>query len=204
MDSQVYLSWTDPTSGEFFEIASVLPVSIGRHPHCTITFSDLLISTYHAEITQQQGQIFLSDNNSSNGTYLNGQMCRSSQPQPLNNDDQITLGSHTLHVKLPQHGSKMAVSLYLQNDTLFLQSSGTAPLPITINQQTALLTPAPTRLNDDDVVQIGDVELTIGRSSTPGLSIRCLHCDTINEYQPEQFCKTCGRALASNGLTVRI
>jgi pSer/pThr/pTyr-binding forkhead associated (FHA) protein len=44
----------------------------GRHPRCDIFLDDITVSRHHARFTREGGQFWLSDENSLNGTYVNG------------------------------------------------------------------------------------------------------------------------------------
>ncbi len=67
-------------------------VSIGRDPSCEVVFeaSSATVSRRHAEIGAENGGHTITDNNSFNGTLVNGQ--RISAPTPLYNGDEIQLG----------------------------------------------------------------------------------------------------------------
>jgi ABC-type multidrug transport system ATPase subunit/pSer/pThr/pTyr-binding forkhead associated (FHA) protein len=77
---------------------------IGRDPNCDIVMETTLamVSRRHAQITKQNGQLTAIDNNSFNGTLVNGQ--RISAPTPLYHGDEIQLGScgPTLKLNQPQ------------------------------------------------------------------------------------------------------
>lgn len=47
------------------------PVVIGRHPDCEVQIDDGSVSRQHAKITFEQGQYYVQDLNSRNGTFLN-------------------------------------------------------------------------------------------------------------------------------------
>jgi hypothetical protein len=47
---------------------------IGRQPHCTVRIDEPYVSGEHAEITWQDGQWIVRDLDSTNGTYVNGQV----------------------------------------------------------------------------------------------------------------------------------
>ncbi|MEL7500068.1 MAG: SpoIIE family protein phosphatase [Planctomycetota bacterium] len=47
------------------------PVIIGRHPECEVQIDDGSVSRQHAKITYDQGQYYIQDLNSRNGTFLN-------------------------------------------------------------------------------------------------------------------------------------
>lgn len=65
---------------------------LGREPSCDIRFrtEDVMVSRKHAEITNQNGTFLLTDNNSFNGTLVNGQ--RIAAQTPLYHNDEIQLG----------------------------------------------------------------------------------------------------------------
>ncbi len=47
-------------------------VTAGRHPRCDIFLDDITVSRHHARITRADGEFWISDENSLNGTYVNG------------------------------------------------------------------------------------------------------------------------------------
>jgi len=65
---------------------------LGREPSCDIVFESdaVMVSRKHAEITNQNGNYLLTDNNSFNGTLVNGQ--RIAAQTPLYHNDEIQLG----------------------------------------------------------------------------------------------------------------
>ncbi len=65
---------------------------LGREPDCDIIFESdaVMVSRKHAEISNQNGNYLLTDNNSFNGTLVNGQ--RISVQTPLYHNDEIQLG----------------------------------------------------------------------------------------------------------------
>ncbi len=69
------------------------PTAIGRLENNNIVIPDPSISRHHAEISYKQGQFYLVDLNSANGTFLNG---RKIEEKRMKNSDQIGLGKVTL------------------------------------------------------------------------------------------------------------
>jgi ABC-type multidrug transport system ATPase subunit len=65
---------------------------LGRDPHCDVVFEadQIMVSRKHAEIQNKNGNFLIRDNNSFNGTLLNGQ--RISTPLPVYHNDTIQLG----------------------------------------------------------------------------------------------------------------
>ncbi|MBX3244850.1 MAG: FHA domain-containing protein [Acidobacteria bacterium] len=67
-------------------------ISIGRDPACTVVFetSAAMVSRRHADISRTEKGYVVADNNSFNGTFLNGQ--RLTEPALLTNGDKIQIG----------------------------------------------------------------------------------------------------------------
>jgi phosphoserine phosphatase RsbU/P len=80
-------------------------VILGRHPACDVVLESASVSRQHARILNVDGQCFLEDLHSRNGTFLNGQPI--SQRQPLSDGDEIGICdlSFVFHVGTPTLGS---------------------------------------------------------------------------------------------------
>jgi serine phosphatase RsbU (regulator of sigma subunit)/pSer/pThr/pTyr-binding forkhead associated (FHA) protein len=63
---------------------------LGRHPACTIQLDSNTVSRRHAQITKVNGQYFIEDLGSGNGTFVNGKQI--SAKTQLHHDDRIKLG----------------------------------------------------------------------------------------------------------------
>ena len=46
-------------------------VTAGRHPRCDFFLDDITVCRHHARFTRRGGQVWISDENSLNGTYVN-------------------------------------------------------------------------------------------------------------------------------------
>ncbi|MFZ1937006.1 MAG: FHA domain-containing protein, partial [Thermoguttaceae bacterium] len=75
--------------GSRFELTEPT-VRLGRDPSSTIPLHDTEVSRHHAEIRWIDGEYAISDLNSSNGTFINGQRIRQQQ---LASGDQLQVGS---------------------------------------------------------------------------------------------------------------
>ncbi len=58
--------------GRFLIDADV--ATAGRHPRCDIFLDDVTVSRHHARFTRQDGQFWVTDEGSLNGTYVNGDL----------------------------------------------------------------------------------------------------------------------------------
>ncbi|MBN1902469.1 FHA domain-containing protein [Candidatus Sumerlaeota bacterium] len=65
-------------------------MTLGRDPTCDVVIQDPRASRIHAEILYQDGQFFLLDKNSTNGTFVNGARI---ERQNINPGDALVLGS---------------------------------------------------------------------------------------------------------------
>jgi hypothetical protein len=65
--------------------------TIGREVGCDVVVQRREVSRLHARVERQGLRYILVDTGSANGTYVNGR--RLTEPHPLQNDDQIGLGS---------------------------------------------------------------------------------------------------------------
>ncbi len=77
----------------------LLPLtSLGRAPTNTVHLADSFASNEHALITYREGNWWLEDRDSSNGTFLNGSRVR--EPVILSSGDLIGIGRVTLRLQL--------------------------------------------------------------------------------------------------------
>ncbi len=66
---------TGARRGQRQELTAASKLTIGRHPDCDISFDlrrDIEASTRHAELCLDDGELYLRDIGSSNGTYVDG------------------------------------------------------------------------------------------------------------------------------------
>jgi len=59
-----------PAAGARFLVNSDVTTA-GRHPRCDIFLDDITVSRNHARLTRRDGHIWVEDENSLNGTYVN-------------------------------------------------------------------------------------------------------------------------------------
>lgn len=91
----------NPTSAAKKEIPIVSRViSIGRDPSNDLVLSDSMVSRRHAILEHRDNQYILRDNNSSNGTMVNGD--RVDSEKPLRDGDLVAIGSSRLLFQLDE------------------------------------------------------------------------------------------------------
>ena len=81
---------------------------LGRHPACDIVLESGSVSRQHARITNIDGNYYIEDLHSRNGTYVNGQSL--SGQQSLNENDEIGICELSLifHLAPPEAGGEFA------------------------------------------------------------------------------------------------
>ena len=90
--------------------------TIGREPANDIVVENLLVSGYHARIDPAGKEYVLTDLQSKNGTFLNGERVTSTK---LKNGDQILIGKHTLVFTL--NPAELQENPKLTEETMFIQ-----------------------------------------------------------------------------------
>jgi pSer/pThr/pTyr-binding forkhead associated (FHA) protein len=115
---QINLSWENPTTGEQRSPVLHTPIAFGREfsqlpsdidglRTSRIQLDDGQISRFHALIKEEQGQLVVTDQNSSNGISVNGDRC---QRQVIGAGDRLQIGSYIvtiLQVGPPTNSSKI-------------------------------------------------------------------------------------------------
>ena len=87
-------------------------ITIGRSSSCSIPIQDRFLSRRHAEIVRIDGEWFVADSGSINGTYLNGE--RLEERKPLRPGDTITIGDNEI-VVLTNDGPALS-AVMMSND----------------------------------------------------------------------------------------
>jgi len=70
---------------------------IGRDKNNQLVIADPKVSRYHAIVTFENGEAFIKDTDSSNGTYINEKPIRSGVKVKLNNGDKIKVGNSVIN-----------------------------------------------------------------------------------------------------------
>ena len=75
-------------------------ISIGRTPENKIVVPHPQVSSHHAQIVTQGGQIFLEDLRSANGTYVRGQRIPPGAKVPVQNGEKVYIGPMPLVIQI--------------------------------------------------------------------------------------------------------
>ena len=73
------------------------PLQIGRSDACQVILQDTYASQLHARVYPKDGEWFVEDLGSTNGTYLN--RVKVAQPSPIGAGDEIRIGKTSLEVR---------------------------------------------------------------------------------------------------------
>jgi pSer/pThr/pTyr-binding forkhead associated (FHA) protein len=73
------------------------PVTFGRGPECTMPLADEYVSTQHARLVLHEGQWYIEDLGSTNGTYLGNE--RLTRATPVGAKSQVRLGKTVLELR---------------------------------------------------------------------------------------------------------
>lgn len=80
--------------GKRFELDKTEGIFIGRDASADVSLNDQNVSRRHAEVYKQEGKFYLRDNNSTNGTFING--TRIKEPVVLTKEDLVQVGNTVL------------------------------------------------------------------------------------------------------------
>ena len=80
------------------QIPLVSKISIGRDPKNNVVLNDKMVSRFHAEIQKIKNDFFVTDLNSSNGTFVNNIKVPEGKYVKLKENDKIRLGKNELTI----------------------------------------------------------------------------------------------------------
>lgn len=101
-------------------------LTVGRAQECDIMIENLAISRLHAVIEREGESYFVADQNSSNGTLINGTRIKRAQ---VVNRDVITLGKYQLYFFDTRAGEEKRRSLPCDQERTMLVPAEAEPLP---------------------------------------------------------------------------
>jgi WD40 repeat protein len=118
----ICLSWIDPSTKERRRQVFGLPLTIGRAPANDIVLNDPQVSRKHAILQQEDQHIIISDLQSHNGIFVNGQRVRRAV---LTDGAAVVIGSIHLSVKL-EYVTRVVGGFDWQEDTVYHGACATA------------------------------------------------------------------------------
>ncbi len=142
--SQIILHWYGENGAQLGEITSGPPITIGRAHSNTIALVSGKVSREHARLIQENGQWYIVDNDSTNGTFVNGEKVTRAA---LSLQAVIAIGEFTL---------RLAAPLPAQDDASSATMIASATM---IFQKTQLMSPV-IPIPDADATQLFSLEKT--------------------------------------------
>ncbi|MBZ8179067.1 FHA domain-containing protein [Oscillatoria salina] len=140
---QIKLSWEDPGTGEIRQPTLNLPIALGREFQqmpgemggsrvTRIVLDSLEVSRYHALIDRENGNLVITDQNSSNGTYVNGQRQTKAN---LASGDTLQLGPYQITLTFGASASTVVAptsnsQIYFNPNTQIPDPSQPPPQPV--------------------------------------------------------------------------
>lgn len=83
------------TKGQTYELADEL--TVGRAGGCQITLDDTYVSQLHARVFRREGQLYVEDLGSTNGTYLNRK--KVTAPIAIRKGDRLQIGKTVMELQ---------------------------------------------------------------------------------------------------------
>ena len=93
----ILLALQGPSPGQNFSLNGPAAV-LGRHPACDIVLESGSVSRQHARITNIEGNYYIEDLHSRNGTFVNGRLLTGRQLLKENDEIGICELSFTFHL----------------------------------------------------------------------------------------------------------
>ncbi len=134
---QIQLSWDDPATGDRREPKLVCPIALGRdfnqmpteiqgRPVSRMVLNSLEVSRFHALIDYNSGGLVVIDQNSRNGTFVNGNLVLGNNPASLANGDTLQIGPYQIAISF---GARLQASPPSVNSQIFFNPNTQLPDP---------------------------------------------------------------------------
>jgi serine/threonine protein kinase len=88
-----------PDQGQVFQLVEGEPLLLGRSRHCPSPLKDPSVSRVHCEVELEDGQVVVTDHESSSGTFVNGKKVAECVLQP---GDVLQIGDSRLRLQAPK------------------------------------------------------------------------------------------------------
>jgi uncharacterized RDD family membrane protein YckC len=178
----------NPTSAAKKEIPIVARViSIGRDPSNDLVLSDSMVSRRHAILEHRDNQYILRDNNSSNGTMVNGD--RVDMEKPLRDGDLVAIGSSRLLFQLDETAEASVPAVVAARPRPVPHEPAHPPFRPPADADIRCGHCGKTAFVGDRFCRGCGRELTAEKQTAV-----CSHCG--NEVRlPAEFCSRCGKSL---------
>ncbi len=167
----ITLRWENQTTGEQYQRVCPLPVVLGRElprlpsafnglPTTPIVLESLQVSRYHAAIACENQQVYVIDQNSSGGTFLNG--CKIAR-SPLKSGDVLQIGGYDIAVILTSPATQVGTpptQLVSTPATILFAPSGELTSSSQSSEAPAVGESFPPALFQNPIVAVQDLRAT--------------------------------------------
>jgi pSer/pThr/pTyr-binding forkhead associated (FHA) protein len=160
---RVQLSWDDPATGDKREPILGVPIALGRefgqmptqiqgHPVSRMVLNSLEVSRFHVLIDQDSSGLLVIDQNSRNGTFVNGNRVGANNSVALANGDSLQIGPYQITISF---GARTQPPASTNSQILFNPNTG-LPDP---SQLPPVRTPIPSNSFPPPIFQALEVEV---------------------------------------------
>lgn len=134
---RIQLSWDNPATGERREPTLGIPIALGRdfnampaqiqgRPVSRMVLNSLEVSRFHVLIDTDSGALVVIDQNSSNGTFVNGNRIATNGRTLLANGDSLQIGPYQISIAF---GARTQLSAASRNSQIFFNPHTGLPDP---------------------------------------------------------------------------
>ncbi|MBN1122705.1 MAG: FHA domain-containing protein [Anaerolineae bacterium] len=109
--------WTESGEQQEYELTNPI-TSVGRQPGNDIVLNTSAVSRYHAQFAVADGQVYLVDLGTVNGTFVNDVQVALNSRVPLKAGDEIVMGDMMLVFNLPQARRRQDITLTPSTTTI--------------------------------------------------------------------------------------
>ncbi len=165
---QIRLSWDDPATGDRREPMLAVPIALGREFNgmpaqiqgrsvSRMVLNSLEVSRFHALIDTDSGGLVIIDQNSRNGTFLNGNPVVRNSRAFLANGDSLQIGPYQIAIGL---GAKTQPITPARNSQIFFNPNTGLPDPNQPPSVAATTSNFPPPVFQDSEVAVQDLQAT--------------------------------------------
>ncbi|MDP8962703.1 MAG: FHA domain-containing protein, partial [Cyanobacteriota bacterium] len=141
---RIQLSWDDPATGDKREPMLAVPIALGRDfnqmpalmqgcPVSRMVLNSLEVSRFHTLIDQDNSGLVAIDQNSRNGTFVNGTRIGPNERVSLANGDSLQIGPYQIVVSFgvrTQPSPSRNSQIFFNPNTGLPESNQSAPAPV--------------------------------------------------------------------------
>ena len=131
---EVILTYPTPQGSKEIRIESER-TTFGRGSDATVRFDDGGLSRLHATVYRDGDRVWIVDENSSNGTFVNGQRAAPAGT-PLRSGDEIKIGNETflsVHMRMKEEAAPLAVATATANSAVSSSTAASSGAPSAVN-----------------------------------------------------------------------